>query len=54
MKEQLMEAVNNRREKVLDLTLKIFNKIQDQSIKTLTFDSLQDNKVTQSELNSDI
>ncbi len=34
LKEQLLEAVNKRREKVLGITIDIFNKVQQQELKT--------------------
>ena len=35
MKEDLLNALNNRKGKVLQIALEIFNKVQDQSVKTV-------------------
>lgn len=40
MKEELLQAVNNRRAKVLQISLNIFNKLQSQTVKTLKLNSV--------------
>ena len=40
MKEKLLVAINSRKGKVLNISLRIFNKVQDQQLKTVKFDSV--------------
>lgn len=42
MKEELLKAINVRKGKVLQSALKIFNKVQDQQLKTFRLDTVQD------------
>ena len=42
MKEELLKAINARKGKVLQKALKIFNKVQDQHLKTLRLNSVQE------------
>lgn len=53
MKEQLLEAINNRKSKVLSITLNMFNKLQEKSLKTIklnTVENLKENKVEAQEI----
>jgi hypothetical protein len=42
MKEELLKAINVRKGKVLQSALKIFNKVQDQQLKTFRLDTVQE------------
>lgn len=44
MKEDLLEAINNRKGKVLQIALEIFNKVQDQSIKSIRLGDVANKK----------
>lgn len=41
MKEQLLEAINSRRKKVLNITLAMFNKVQEQQLKTVRLNTVE-------------
>jgi hypothetical protein len=57
MKEELLKALNSRKGKVLQSALKIFNKVQDQNLKTFRLNSVEDldeNKVDPKVINESL
>jgi hypothetical protein len=41
LKEQLLEAVNKRKQKVLGVAIDVFNKLQEQNIKTVRLSTVE-------------
>ena len=57
MKEELLKALNTRKGKILQSALKIFNKVQDQKLKTFRLNTVQDldeNKVEPKTVNESL
>lgn len=42
LKEQLLDAINNRKSRILHTAVQIFNKVQDQNIKTVKLSSVEE------------
>lgn len=49
MKEDLLHAINSRKAKVLKVAVEIFNKVQDQALKTVKLSDVEDNKNVEKE-----
>ena len=57
MKEELLKAINSRKGKILQSALKIFNKVQDQNLKTFrlnTVSEIEENKIDPKTVNDSI